>query len=58
MHPMLTIAIKAARRAGNLINRASSDIEQIHVEAKRPLDFVTEVDRAAEAAIIDIIQES
>lgn len=58
MHPMLTIAIKAARRAGNIINRASLNIEQLQVETKGPLDFVTEVDRAAEAAIIEIITDA
>jgi myo-inositol-1(or 4)-monophosphatase len=58
MHPMLTIAVKAARRAGNIINRASLNLEQLHIETKRPLDFVTQVDRAAEEAIIDIIRDA
>ena len=56
MHPTLNIAVKAARRAGGIINRASRDVEQIKVSAKRDKDFVTEVDRAAEAAIIEVLQ--
>ncbi|MDP2108642.1 MAG: inositol monophosphatase family protein, partial [Rhodocyclaceae bacterium] len=57
MHPMLNTAIKAARRAGSLINRASLDISQIKVSAKQQNDFVTEVDRAAEATIIETLRE-
>ena len=56
MHPMLNTAIKAARRAGTLINRASLDLERLQVARKGPRDYVTEVDKAAEAAIIDILR--
>ncbi len=56
MHPTLSIAIKAARRAGGIINRASRDVEQIKVSAKRDKDFVTEVDKAAEEAIIGVLK--
>jgi len=55
LHPMLNIAIKAARAAGAIINRASLDLERVHVNSKAPNDFVTEVDHAAEAAIIDTL---
>jgi myo-inositol-1(or 4)-monophosphatase len=58
MHPMLNTAIKAARKAGNLINRASRDLDLIKVESKRRNDFVTEVDRAAEATIIETLREA
>lgn len=58
MHPILNIAIKAARRAGQIINRASNDLDIIKVTAKQQNDFVTEVDRTAEAAIIEILQEA
>jgi len=54
---MLNTAVKAARRAGNLINRASLDLDQIRVGVKRQNDFVTEVDRAAEATIIETLRE-
>ena len=55
MHPTLNIAVKAARRAGAIINRAARDIEGITVSRKRQKDFVTEIDKAAEAEIIDIL---
>lgn len=52
MHPMLTMAVRAARNAGRIISRASFDIETIKVSRKQEKDFVTEVDQAAEAEII------
>ena len=55
LHPMLNVAIKAARTAGNIINRAALDVESVRVSAKQTNDFVTEVDQAAEAAIIDTL---
>jgi myo-inositol-1(or 4)-monophosphatase len=55
MHPMLTTAVKAARRAGNIINRGARDIDLLTVTAKGPKDFVSEVDRAAEAAIVETL---
>jgi myo-inositol-1(or 4)-monophosphatase len=58
MHPLLTAAVKAARRAGSIINRASNDLDKLNVERKAPNDFVSEVDRAAEAIIISTIRES
>ena len=58
MHPALNIAIKAARRAGQVINRASNDLDLLKVSTKQPNDFVTEVDQAAEAFIIKTLQEA
>jgi myo-inositol-1(or 4)-monophosphatase len=55
MHPMLNTAIKAARRAGTLINRASLDLERLNVASKGPRDYVTEVDRASEEAIVETL---
>ena len=55
LHPMLNIAIKAARAAGAIINRASLDLDRLQVSTNAPNDFVTEVDHAAEAAIIDTL---
>ena len=52
---MLNVAIKAARAAGAIINRASLDIESVRVAAKQTNDFVTEVDKAAEQAIIETL---
>jgi myo-inositol-1(or 4)-monophosphatase len=58
LHPMLNIAVKAARAAGAIINRAALDIERLQVQTKNPRDFVTEVDHASERAIIDILLEA
>ncbi len=58
MHPMLNTAVKAARKAGTIISRASRDVDLLKVESKRQNDFVTEVDRAAEAAIIAVLNEA
>ena len=55
LHPMLNIAVKAARLAGAVINRASLDIEKVQVESKGVNDFVTEVDKHAEAVIVDTL---
>lgn len=55
MHPMLNTAVKAARRAAAIINRASFDLGQVQVMTKNQNDFVTEVDRMAEQAIIEVL---
>src|SRR5947208_10836573 len=55
MHPMLTIAVKAARRAGNIINRSARDLDLLTVTAKGPKDFVSEVDREAERTIVETL---
>jgi myo-inositol-1(or 4)-monophosphatase len=56
MHPMLNTAIKAARRAGNVIMRHLDRLERLTVETKGRNDFVTEVDRMAEAEIISVLR--
>ncbi|MBK7279023.1 MAG: inositol monophosphatase [Betaproteobacteria bacterium] len=58
LHPMLNTAIKAARAAGSIINRAALDLEVLKIGTKGPNDYVSEVDRAAEAAIIEILLEA
>ncbi len=58
MHPMLGIAVRAARRAGAIINRAERDVELLPVTRKRHNDFVTEVDKAAEQAVIEILHRA
>ena len=55
LHPMLNTAVKAARSAGAIINRASLDLDILKVNTKSPNDFVTEVDHAAEAVIIETL---
>ena len=58
MHPMLNIAVKAARRAGNLIHRAADNIDHLTITKKSHADFVSEVDRAAERIIIETLLEA
>jgi myo-inositol-1(or 4)-monophosphatase len=53
---MLSIAVKAAREAGRIINKASNDVNALTVHTKDFNDFVTEVDRAAEQSIIDTLK--
>jgi myo-inositol-1(or 4)-monophosphatase len=52
MEPMLTIALRAGRKAAELIERAFERIDLVTIETKSPNDFVTEVDKAAEKEII------
>ncbi len=52
---MINVAVKAARAAGSIINRAALDIESVRVSQKKANDFVTEVDHAAEQAIIETL---
>jgi myo-inositol-1(or 4)-monophosphatase len=52
MHPMVNIALRAARKAGSNIERAMENLDHLEVKAKSPNDFVTEVDNAAEQEIL------
>lgn len=56
--PTLNIAIRAAREAGKVITRALDRFSSVSVAEKGHNNFVTEVDRAAEMAIIETIQEA
>jgi myo-inositol-1(or 4)-monophosphatase len=56
MQPMLNIAIRAARSAGDLILRSSDNIGQLNIDQKGKNDYASEVDRAAEREIINIIR--
>jgi myo-inositol-1(or 4)-monophosphatase len=58
MHPMLNIAVKAARRAGNLIYRSADKIDHLTITKKSHADFVSEVDRAAEQVIMETLLEA
>jgi myo-inositol-1(or 4)-monophosphatase len=58
MHPILNIAVRAARRAGSIINRAALEGGELHVRSKRANDFVTQVDQAAEQAIMEIVRKA
>lgn len=56
MQPMLNIAVRAARSAGDLILRSSDNIGHLKIDQKGKNDFASEVDRAAEREIINIIR--
>ena len=58
MHPMLNIAVRAARRAGDIIVRSVEHVDGLTIAAKARNDFVTEVDRRAEHEIIQIIHRA
>ena len=58
MHPMLNIAVRAARNAGNIVIRSLEHIDRLKVQVKAENDFVTEVDRAAEQEIIRTIRKA
>jgi myo-inositol-1(or 4)-monophosphatase len=58
MHPILNIAVRAARRAGNIIIRSVDQLDRLTITEKASNDFVSDVDRQAEDAIIAVIQES
>jgi len=55
LHPMMNVAVKAARAAGAIINRAALDVEAVRISQKLVNDFVTDVDQAAEQAIIETL---
>lgn len=55
MHPLLNIAVRAARSAGNIILRSSMRLDLVQKIEKRPNDFVTDIDRLAEREIIQHI---
>jgi myo-inositol-1(or 4)-monophosphatase len=58
MHPILNIAIRAARRAGSVINRAALDGTPLEVASKQAKDYVTQIDRAAEDAVVEVIRKA
>jgi len=55
---MLNIAVKAARRAGSVINRATQDLDLLTVQRKGLHDYVSEVDKMAEQAIVETLLEA
>jgi myo-inositol-1(or 4)-monophosphatase len=58
MHPMLTIAVTAARKAGSIINRATRNLDIVAVKEKAANDYVSEVDHAAEEAVIRTLRQA
>jgi len=58
MHPILNIAVRAARSAGNIIVRYVNHIDSLNITTKGYNDFVSEVDRQAETEIISILHKA
>lgn len=58
MQPMANIALRAARQAGQIILRAMDRLDKLTVEEKANNDFVSNVDREAEAAIVEILHKT
>jgi len=58
MHPLLNIAIRAARNAGEIITRSAERVDTLTIVKKAANDFVSEVDRKAEAEIIETIHKA
>jgi myo-inositol-1(or 4)-monophosphatase len=58
VHPLVNIAVSAARSAGNFIMRHLERVDQLQIERKGRNDFVTMVDRGAEAEIIRIVHKA
>lgn len=57
MNPMLTIAVRAAREAGRVLTRSYNRLDTLTVTDKGKNEFVSEVDRNAEQAIIEVLRE-
>ena len=58
MQPLLNIGVRAARRAGDLIVRSMSRLDSLKIDTKGRNDFVTDIDRQAEADIIGTIRRA
>lgn len=58
MHPMLNIAVRAAREGGKVITRSLNRADQVRYSAKAAKDFVSDVDQASEAAIIATLRKA
>jgi myo-inositol-1(or 4)-monophosphatase len=58
MQPMVNIALRAARQAGEMIVKAADNLELVKVDEKGRHDFVTEVDRRSEEMIIEQLKKA
>ena len=55
MQPLANMALRAARKAGQIIVRALDRVDRVNAEQKGKNDWVSDIDRAAEAAIIETL---
>ena len=58
MHPMLNVATRTARQAGDIIRRYTNKVENLRIHNKDENDFVTEVDRQAEQVIVSALKKA
>lgn len=58
MHPLINIAVRAARAAGSIITRHVDRVDRLTISVKERNDFVSEVDALAEEAIISVVQRA
>ena len=58
MNPVLNTAVKAARRAGDMMLRAANNLPAVKIDSKAFNDFVSDIDRTAEEIIREILQEA
>lgn len=58
MEPMLNMALRAARKAGELIEQALERVDLVRIEEKGRNDFVSEIDRKAEQEIINALSRA
>lgn len=57
MHPMLNIAVRAARQAGNLIARNIGQQDNFEITTKNKDDLVTSIDKQCEKVIVDTLMK-
>ncbi len=58
MHPMVNIAVRAARGAGTIIARNANRLDRVQIERKGDNDFVTDVDRQSEQEVIQTLKRA
>ncbi len=58
MNPILNTALKAARKAGHMMLRASNNLDAVKVDSKAFNDFVSEIDREAESILVEALLEA
>ena len=58
MQAMANMALRAARRAGDILLQSMDRLDELKIEEKAPNDFVSNVDRESEAAIIEVLHRA
>ena len=58
MHAMANMALRAARRAGDILLQSMDRLDELKIEEKAPNDFVSNVDRESEVAIIEVLHKA